>query len=155
MYLVFTSMPGESNCRRLRSLLYLRYIFQPLINSLVCWFCLNNVLRDHHHVLQYNRSGHVAEPLIFALCMWICCKSIQLLIISSQTDNNFLIIEGCDLEWLNILHCTEVKYIFAKHIIMGVYSNSMFCYHKIHSLEVEHHTYFWWFEGIVCGELYC
>ena len=37
MYLVFTRMPGESYRRRLRSLLlYLRYFFRALINSLVC-----------------------------------------------------------------------------------------------------------------------
>ena len=39
MYLVFTHMPGESYRRWLRSfLLYLRYVFWVLINSLVCWF---------------------------------------------------------------------------------------------------------------------
>ena len=36
MYLVFTRMPGESYRRRLRSLLYLCYVFGALINSLVC-----------------------------------------------------------------------------------------------------------------------
>ena len=37
MYLVFTHMPGERYCRQLRSLLLsLCYIFQALINSLVC-----------------------------------------------------------------------------------------------------------------------
>ena len=40
MYLVVTCMPGESYRRLLGSLLCLRYIFQVLINSLVCWFCL-------------------------------------------------------------------------------------------------------------------
>ena len=39
MYLVFTRVPGESYRRWLRSLLYLRYVFRALINSLVCWFC--------------------------------------------------------------------------------------------------------------------
>ena len=39
MYLVSTRMPGESYRRRLRSLLYLRYVFRALINSLVSWFC--------------------------------------------------------------------------------------------------------------------
>ena len=34
MYLVFTRMPGESYGRRLRSLLYLCYIFRALVNSL-------------------------------------------------------------------------------------------------------------------------
>ena len=38
LYLVFTRMPGESYSRRLRSLLYLCYVFRALINSLVCWF---------------------------------------------------------------------------------------------------------------------
>ena len=36
MYLVFTRMPGESYRRRLRSLLYLCYVFLTLINYLVC-----------------------------------------------------------------------------------------------------------------------
>ena len=37
MYLVLTRMPGESCRGRLRSLLlYLSYVFQVLINSLVC-----------------------------------------------------------------------------------------------------------------------
>ena len=37
MHLVFTRMLGASYRRRLRSLLlYLCYVFQPLINSLVC-----------------------------------------------------------------------------------------------------------------------
>ena len=40
MYLVFTRMPGESYCRRLRSLLLcLCDVFRMLINSLICWFC--------------------------------------------------------------------------------------------------------------------
>ena len=33
MYLVFTRMPDESYRRRLRSLLYLCYVFRALINS--------------------------------------------------------------------------------------------------------------------------
>ena len=38
MYLVFTRMPGESYRRRLGSLLvYLCYVFEALIHSLVCW----------------------------------------------------------------------------------------------------------------------
>ena len=36
MYLVFTCIPGESYRRRLRSLLYLCYVFRALISSLVC-----------------------------------------------------------------------------------------------------------------------
>ena len=48
MYLVFTRMPGESYRRRLRSLLlYLCYVFQALISSLVCWLiklCWNQIL---------------------------------------------------------------------------------------------------------------
>ena len=44
MYLTFTCMPDESSRRQLRSLLlYLRYIFPALINSLVCRFCLRFV----------------------------------------------------------------------------------------------------------------
>ena len=41
IYLVFTRMPAESYRRQLvRSLLlYLRYVFRALINSLVCGFC--------------------------------------------------------------------------------------------------------------------
>ena len=48
MYLVYTRMPGERYRRRLRSLLYLRYVFRALITSLcvVCWFvCLFLFLR--------------------------------------------------------------------------------------------------------------
>ena len=41
MYLVFTPMPGESYRRRLRPLLvYLCYVFQALINSLVYYICV-------------------------------------------------------------------------------------------------------------------
>ena len=38
MYLVFTRMPGESYRRRLRlrSLMYLCYVFRALINSFAC-----------------------------------------------------------------------------------------------------------------------
>ena len=36
MYLVLTRMPGESYRRRLRSSMYLCYVFRALINSLVC-----------------------------------------------------------------------------------------------------------------------
>ena len=36
VHLVFTRMPGKSYSRRLRSLLYLCYVFRVLINSLVC-----------------------------------------------------------------------------------------------------------------------
>ena len=38
MYLVFTRVPGESYRWRLRSLLYLCYVFRTLINSFVCGF---------------------------------------------------------------------------------------------------------------------
>ena len=37
MYLVFTLIAGESYRRRIRSLLYLCYIFRALISSLVRW----------------------------------------------------------------------------------------------------------------------
>ena len=44
MYLVFIRMPGESYCRRLRSLLLsLCYVFRALINSLVWWFIWTRV----------------------------------------------------------------------------------------------------------------
>ena len=42
-YLVFTHMPGTSYYRQLGSLLYVRYIFRALINSLVCWFCTSTL----------------------------------------------------------------------------------------------------------------
>ena len=38
MCFAFTRIPGESYCRRLRSLLYLCYVFRALINSLVLVF---------------------------------------------------------------------------------------------------------------------
>ena len=41
---LFTRVPGESHHRWLRSLLlYLCYVFQVLINSLVCWFCMSTL----------------------------------------------------------------------------------------------------------------
>ena len=58
MYLVFTRMPCESYRRRLRSLvLYLRYVFRALSNSLVCWFCmhLGNHLRGWGCMLRALR----------------------------------------------------------------------------------------------------
>ena len=43
-YLVFTSLPGESYSRQLRSLLvYLCNVFRALINSLECWCIYKNV----------------------------------------------------------------------------------------------------------------
>ena len=58
MYLVFTSMPGESYLRRLsylRSLLlYLHYVFQALINCLVCWY-------DSLHLTSANLFWHTGE----------------------------------------------------------------------------------------------
>ena len=67
MYLVFTRIPGESYRRRLRSLvLYLRYVFRALSNSLVCWFCmhLGNHLRGWGCMLRWRggrrRGGGVA-----------------------------------------------------------------------------------------------
>ena len=51
MYLVFTCMPGESYHRWLWSLvLYLRYVFQALINSLICW---SNLISCHHLLLYW------------------------------------------------------------------------------------------------------
>ena len=44
MYLAFTCMPGESYHRQVRSLLLcLCCVFQALINSLVCRFCMNTL----------------------------------------------------------------------------------------------------------------
>ena len=68
MYLVqFTRMPGESYCRWLRSLLYLCYVFQALINSLGCWFCTSALglilfqtcYRKQHYVKVINQSKHL------------------------------------------------------------------------------------------------
>ena len=39
-------MPGESYCRQLRYLLCLCYVFQVLINSLVCWFISRGPVAD-------------------------------------------------------------------------------------------------------------
>ena len=38
IYLVFTRMPGESSRGWLKTLLYLCYVFQALINTFVSWF---------------------------------------------------------------------------------------------------------------------
>ena len=58
MHLVFTRMPGESYCRRLRSLLLcLCDVFRTLINSLICWFCtsaLGLVLFQIHMLVSYS-----------------------------------------------------------------------------------------------------
>ena len=58
MYLVFTRMPGESYCRRLRSLLLcLCDVFRTLINSLICWFCtsaLGLVLFQIYMLVSYS-----------------------------------------------------------------------------------------------------
>ena len=70
MYLVFTCMPCESYRRWLRFLL-LCYVFQALINSLVCWFCtgtLGLVLVQIQNsasklILKSCRAEH-AKPLL-------------------------------------------------------------------------------------------
>ena len=50
-YTVFTCMPGESYCRRLRSLLlYLCYIFWVLINSRACWHL--QILREQSQLTR-------------------------------------------------------------------------------------------------------
>ena len=55
MYLVFTRMPDESYCMRLRSLLlYLCYVFQALINSLACWLLWTlSIMKE-----EADRYGH-------------------------------------------------------------------------------------------------
>ena len=68
-YFVFTSMPGESYCRRLTSLLlYLCYIVQALINSLVCWVCtgaLGLVLFQIHSGSVHNtQADNLSAPCI-------------------------------------------------------------------------------------------
>ena len=56
MYLVFTRKPGESYRRRLRSLLlHLCDVFRALINSLVCWKCLEVI------DLKESREGFSSE----------------------------------------------------------------------------------------------
>ena len=52
MYLVFTRMPVESYRRRLRSLLYLCYVFLVLINSFVCWLCSQWVWKNATGVMM-------------------------------------------------------------------------------------------------------
>ena len=61
MYLVFTRMPGESYHRQPRSLLlYLCYLFQALINSFVCWFCLGTPVNmpDLIHIRSGSAQKH-------------------------------------------------------------------------------------------------
>ena len=81
MYLVFTRMPGESCCRRLRSLLYLCYVFPALINSLVCWFfTLRQRFESRSHIpsskanpvqnYQMSRFKSLKLEQDIALCTW-------------------------------------------------------------------------------------
>ena len=60
-------MPGESYCRRLRSLLLcLCDIFWVLINSLACWFCMSGlglVLFQIVFILKHLLSVFVASVL--------------------------------------------------------------------------------------------
>ena len=64
MYLVFTRMPGESYHRWLGSLLlYLRYVFQVLINSPVCWFWKAKKKKWAHDVIMH--LCHTCWP-----CSW-------------------------------------------------------------------------------------
>ena len=81
MYLVFTCMPGESYYRRFRSLLlYLDYVFQTLINSLVCWFCihLGRENTNVHFVVQspsdFSESVFSLQSVPHCLCIIFMCK---------------------------------------------------------------------------------
>ena len=73
--LVFTRMPSESCSRRLRDLLlFLRYVFRALINSLVVWFStfetrLDTLARPSPHPfgLAWNPSDSNA-PKQISLC---------------------------------------------------------------------------------------
>ena len=74
-YLVFTHMPGESYRRCLRSLLlYLCYVFQALINSLVCWSCkraLGLVLFELCVLVPYRSWGRLCTTCFSWL--WDVC----------------------------------------------------------------------------------
>ena len=69
MYLVFTRVPGESYCTRLRSLLlYLCYVFRAVINSLVCCVCYT--IRQN----QRSRLG-ATLPMCFIILLF-CTKRL-------------------------------------------------------------------------------
>ena len=99
------SMPGESCCRQLRSLLlYLCYVFWALINSFVCWlacdiniwppsFCCFLQIPNHFIWLMFfyaffhSMLNVLAELLMFGdrdfyqdwwyVILWLCCtKSV-------------------------------------------------------------------------------
>ena len=75
-------MPGESYYRRLRSLLYLCYVFRTLINSLVCWFCIH-VGRENTNVHFIVQRAHLIlatvfslQPMPHCLCIIFTCKRL-------------------------------------------------------------------------------
>ena len=76
MYLAFTCMPGESYCRQLRSLLlYLCYVFQALINSLVYpFFCI------YLHQVNKLYLGYIFWALINSLLCWFCTSALGLIL---------------------------------------------------------------------------
>ena len=93
MFLVFTHMPGESYCRWLRSLLlYLCDVYQELINSFVCWFCLNNTNR--------------LIRLIFKFCSLYLPQMVWLIEMIKQLTVadwlNVLLIHDWFLDWIGL-----------------------------------------------------
>ena len=57
----FTCMPGEDYRRQLGSLLYLRYVFRALINSLVCWFCMSALGLVSFQIIWRRAGGLVTS----------------------------------------------------------------------------------------------
>ena len=73
MYLVFTSMPGESYCRQLRSwLLPLHDVFRALINSHFCW-SWGEVHHGSYRVIIFTWQSVKVD-------VWIICQSLQIII---------------------------------------------------------------------------
>ena len=75
LYLVFTCMPGESYRRRLRSLLCL---FQALISSLACWFCMSALGLVPFQVVKVHQPEQYAVLFTPHLCTtYAHCYSSQ------------------------------------------------------------------------------
>ena len=73
MYIVFACMPDESYRRRLRSfLLYLRYVFRTVINSLVCRFIVKRQGPMVGASRVYQNIISIAIIIIFMIIIISC-----------------------------------------------------------------------------------
>ena len=103
--LVFTRTPGESYCRRLRSLLlYLCYVYRALINSLVC---------------KKQKQNKKTEHIYDTPPKWSCCN----LLLKEQTNTTFL----CDFV-VCLLHLHIDSGTDPRSSIYHIWQNEIFCW---------------------------